>query len=73
MFFGVRYPFGFFGAFVAGIIGEWLMLNVFHVLLAPEVSYAGIPVITVLVGALVLAFLVALVVGGGWRHRRRFV
>lgn len=73
MFFGVRYPFGFFGAFVAGIIGEWLMLNVFHVLLAPEVSYAGIPVITALVGALVLAFIVALVVGGGWRHRRRYV
>ncbi len=70
-FLGFRYPFGFIGAFIAAIIGEWLMLNVFHILLAPEVSFAGIPVITVLVGALILAFLVALLLGGGW-HRRRY-
>ncbi len=70
VFFGVRYPFGFIGAFIAGLIGEWLMINVFHILLAPEVSFAGIPVITALVGALILAFLVALIVGGGWSRRR---
>ncbi len=64
---GVRYPFGFVGAFVAAIIGEWLMISVFHILLAPEVAFAGIPIITALVGALILAFLVALVLGGGWR------
>ena len=74
MVLGFRYPFGFIGAFIAAIIGEWLMLNIFHVLLAPEVSFAGIPVITALVGALVLAFIVALVLGGGWRGRgRRYV
>ncbi len=76
MFFGVRYPFGFVGAFIAGLVGEWLMINVLHILLAPEVSYAGIPVITALVGALILAFLVALFVGGGWRggwRRRRYI
>ncbi len=67
---GVRYPFGFIGAFIAGIVGEWLMLNIFHIVLAPEVSYAGIPIITALVGALILAFVVALVLGGGWRYRR---
>ena len=42
---GFRYPFGFIGAFIAALIGEWLMINVFHILLAPEVSFAGIPVI----------------------------
>ncbi len=74
LFLGVRYPFGFFGAFIAAIIGEWLMLNVFHILLAPEVSYAGIPIITALVGALILAFLVAMILGGGgWRGRYRRV
>ncbi len=67
---GVRYPFGFIGAFIAAIVGEWLMLNIFHVVLAPEVSYAGIPIITALVGALILAFIVALVLGGGLRYRR---
>ncbi len=70
MIFGYRYPFGFIGAFVAALIGEWLMLNVFHVLLAPEIAFAGIPVITVLVGALILAFLLAMLLGGGWRGRR---
>ncbi len=68
---GVRYPFGFVGAFIAAIIGEWLMLNIFHIILAPEVSYAGIPIITALVGALILAFVVALVLGGGGRRYRR--
>ncbi len=70
MFLGYRYPFGFVGAFVAALIGEWLMLNVFHVILAPEIAFEGIPVITVLVGALILAFLLAIVLGGGWGGRR---
>ncbi|MCL4490053.1 MAG: GlsB/YeaQ/YmgE family stress response membrane protein [Chloroflexi bacterium] len=68
---GVRYPFGFIGAFVAAIVGEWLMISVLRIILAPEVSYAGIPIITALVGALILAFLVAVVLGGGWRGRYR--
>ncbi len=70
MIFGFRYPFGFIGAFIAALIGEWLMLNVFHIILAPEVAFAGIPVITVLVGALILALLLAMLLGGGWRGRR---
>lgn len=73
MVLGFRYPFGFIGAFIAAIIGEWLMINIFHILLAPEISFAGIPVITALVGALILAFIVALILGGGWRGRRRYV
>lgn len=71
-FLGFRYPFGFIGAFIAAIVGEWLMINVFNILLAPEISYAGIPIVTALVGALVLAFLVALLLGGGRRGRRRY-
>ncbi len=62
------YPLGFVGAFLAGLIGEWLMLNVFHILLAPEISYAGIPIITALVGALILALIWAVAVSGGRRR-----
>jgi len=69
--FGTRYPFGFLGAFLASLVGEWLMINVLHVLLAPEVSYGGVPIITAVVGALILAFLWAVVAGS--RHRRRWV
>lgn len=66
-----RYPFGFVGAFVASLVGEWLMVNVVHVLLAPEVSYAGIPIVTAIVGALVVAFVWAFVAGG--THRRHWI
>jgi uncharacterized membrane protein YeaQ/YmgE (transglycosylase-associated protein family) len=66
---GTRYPFGFVGAFIASLIGEWLMINVLHILLAPEVSYAGIPIVTAIAGALILAFIWALIVTGGSRRR----
>ncbi|MDE3088951.1 MAG: GlsB/YeaQ/YmgE family stress response membrane protein [Chloroflexota bacterium] len=69
--FGTRYPSGFLGAFLASLIGEWLMINVLHVLLAPEVSYGGVPIITAVVGALILAFLWAVVAGS--RHHRRWI
>lgn len=69
--FGTRYPFGFLGAFLAALIGQWLMFNVFHVVLAPEISYDGIPIVTAVVGALILAFLWAAVIYG--RFRRRWV
>jgi uncharacterized membrane protein YeaQ/YmgE (transglycosylase-associated protein family) len=65
------YPMGFLGAFLAALIGEWLMINVLHIILAPEVSYAGIPIITALVGAILLALLWAMIAGGGWGRRWR--
>jgi uncharacterized membrane protein YeaQ/YmgE (transglycosylase-associated protein family) len=68
---GTRYPFGILGAFIASLVGEWLMINVLHVLLAPEVAYGGVPIITAIVGALILAFLWAVVAGS--RHHRRWV
>ncbi|MCL4395935.1 MAG: GlsB/YeaQ/YmgE family stress response membrane protein [Chloroflexi bacterium] len=64
-----RYPYGFVGAFVASLVGEWLMIDVFQVLLAPEVSYEGVPLITGIVGALFEAFLWAWVAGGQHHHR----
>ncbi len=66
---GTGYPLGFLGAFIASLIGEWLMINVFHIILAPEVSYAGIPIITAIVGALIVAFLLALIFRGTSRRR----
>lgn len=69
--FGTGYPLGFLGAFLASLIGEWLMINVFHIILAPEVSYAGIPIITAIVGALILALILAVISRG--THRRGWV
>jgi uncharacterized membrane protein YeaQ/YmgE (transglycosylase-associated protein family) len=66
-----RYPFGMPGAFVASLVGEWLMINVLHVFLAPEVAYGGVPIITAIAGALILAFLWAVVAGS--RRGRRWI
>ena len=67
---GTRYPFGFVGAFIAALLGQWLMINVLRIILAPEVSYAGVPIVTALVGALVLALIWAFFVSGGYNYRR---
>lgn len=69
--FGTGYPFGFFGAFLAALLGEWLMVNLLHIVLLPEISYGGVPIITAVVGALLLAVMWAVVMGG--KHRRRWI
>jgi uncharacterized membrane protein YeaQ/YmgE (transglycosylase-associated protein family) len=69
--FGTGQPFGFFGAFLAALLGEWLMVNLLHIALLPEISYGGVPIITAVVGALLLAVMWAVVMGG--KHRRRWI
>jgi len=66
---GADYPFGFFGAFVAAVLGAWLMVNVLHLALLPEIAYGGVPIISAVIGALILAVLWAVATNG--RHRRR--
>ncbi len=66
---GARYQSGLLGAFVAALVGEWLMIDVLHLRLAPEVSYAGVQIIAAVVGALALAFIWAMVVGSGYLSR----
>ncbi len=69
--FGTGYPFGFFGAFVAAFLGEWLTVNLLHIVLAPQVSYGGVPIITAVGGAFILAVLWAIATNG--KHRRRWL
>ncbi|MCL4487492.1 MAG: hypothetical protein M1132_06455 [Chloroflexi bacterium] len=68
--FGTGYPFGFFGAFLGALLGEWLMVNLLHIVLAPEASYGGVPIITAVVGAASLSVLWAIVTSGKHHHRR---
>jgi len=44
-------PGGLIGAIVAGLVGAWLMVDVLHVVLAPELSLGGIPVLSAILGA----------------------
>ena len=65
-------PGGLIGAIVAGLLGAWLMVDVLHIVLAPEFSLAGIPILSAILGAAVVVFVSSLVAGGGfarsWRH-----
>ena len=57
-------PGGFIGAIVAGLVGAWLMVDVLHVVLAPELSLGGIPIISAILGAAIVVLVLSLVAGG---------
>jgi uncharacterized membrane protein YeaQ/YmgE (transglycosylase-associated protein family) len=65
-------PGGLVGAIVAGLVGAWLMVDVLHLVVAPELSIEGIPVLSAILGAAIVVFLFSLVSGRGfarsWRH-----
>jgi len=67
-------PGGLIGAVVAGLVGAWLMVDVLHVALAPELSLGGIPIISAILGAAVVVLLFSVLAGGrafgarGWRR-----
>src|SRR5436305_13325075 len=56
-------PGGLIGAIVAALVGAWLMVDVLHVVLAPELSLGGIPIISAILGAAIVALVVSLVAG----------
>jgi len=58
-------PGGLIGAIVAGLVGAWLMVDVLRVVLAPELSLAGIPIISAILGAAIVVLVFSLVTGGG--------
>ncbi|TMF88273.1 MAG: GlsB/YeaQ/YmgE family stress response membrane protein [Chloroflexi bacterium] len=67
-------PGGLIGAIVAGLVGAWLMVDVLHVVLAPELSLGGIPIISAILGAAIVVLVLSLVAGGSvfGRSLRRY-
>ena len=65
-------PGGLIGAIVAGLVGAWLMVDLLHVVIAPELSLGGIPVLSAILGAAIVVLLFSLLAGGsfarGWRR-----
>jgi uncharacterized membrane protein YeaQ/YmgE (transglycosylase-associated protein family) len=59
-------PGGLIGAIVAGLVGAWLMVDVLHIVIAPELSLGGIPVLSAILGAAIVVLLFSLVAGGGF-------
>ena len=56
-------PFGLIGAIVAGFVGAWLMVDIFHLVILPQFSIEGLPIISAIVGAIIVVFGVNLVSG----------
>lgn len=70
-------PGGIIGAIVAGLVGAWLMVDILHVVIAPELSLGGIPVLSAILGAAIVVLIFSLLAGGtfigrgfgrGWRR-----
>ena len=67
-------PWGLLGNIIVGLIGIWLMLNVLHFVLPGDLVVAGVPIITAILGAMIIDIIVSLVVRGtgprsSWRRR----
>ena len=58
-------PYGWVGAIVAGLLGAWLMTDGLHIIIAPEVSVAGIPLVSAILGAMIVVLVFNLVTGAG--------
>ena len=58
-------PYGWIGAIVAGLTGAWLMTDVFHIVIAPQVSVVGIPLLSAILGAMIVVSAFSLLAGGG--------
>ncbi len=56
-------PFGWIGAAVAAFAGAWLMVDVFHLVIAPRLSIEGLPIISAIVGGIIVVFAYSLLTG----------
>ncbi len=65
------FPYGWIGTIVAGFLGAWLMVDILHVRLAPELSIEGIPLLSAILGAIVVLFIYSQVSGSKLRLKRR--
>jgi uncharacterized membrane protein YeaQ/YmgE (transglycosylase-associated protein family) len=59
-------PGGLIGAIVAGLVGAWLMVDVLHIVIVPELSLGGIPLLSAILGAAIVVLLLSVVAGAGF-------
>jgi len=60
---GRSLPFGWIGATVAGFVGAWLMVDVFHLVILPTLSIEGLPIVSAILGAIIVVVLFTVVAG----------
>src|SRR5256885_11945948 len=64
-------PGGLLGAIVAGLVAAWLMVDVLHLVIAPEFALAGIPILPAILAAAIVVLLISLPARGRILPRRR--
>ena len=60
-----KLPFGWIGAMVAAFVGAWLMVDVFHLVILPQFAIEGLPIVSAIIGAVIVVFAFSLVSGRG--------
>jgi uncharacterized membrane protein YeaQ/YmgE (transglycosylase-associated protein family) len=60
---GRSLPFGWIGATVAGFVGAWLVVDVLHLVILPTLSIEGLPIVSAILGAIIVVVLFSLVAG----------
>jgi len=66
-------PYGWLGSITAGLLGAWLMTDALHIAIAPQLMVADIPLLSAILGAMVVVFAWSMVTrngGFGYRHAR---
>ena len=56
-------PFGWIGAIIAGFVGAWLMVDVLHLVILPALSVEGLPIVSAILGAIIVVVQFGLVAG----------
>jgi len=63
--------YGWIRAVAAGLLGAWLMTDTLHIVIAPQLSVIGIPLISAILGATIVVFGFSLMTGSGRFSYRR--
>jgi uncharacterized membrane protein YeaQ/YmgE (transglycosylase-associated protein family) len=67
---GWRAPLGILGAFLAGLVGIWLMTSVLLLTIPDDITLYGVPLFKALIGAIVMVVLWHVVTYRAWRKPR---
>ena len=66
-------PYAWIGAITAGLLGAWLMTDGLHITIAPQLMVAGMPLLSAILGAIIVVFMWGVVTRNGsfgYRHAR---
>jgi len=57
-------PWGLLGSILVGLLGIWVMLNVFHWAVPGDLMVEGVPVLTAIIGAIIVDVVLTLLIRG---------